>query len=257
MKDSTEDSAKSEVGSHLDINPEATYNSLLTHLTTAFQTSETFETLIAQIYSKTQKVKEMFDEIQNLGRRIIAVNPEWRKEANAAMKQLVTGMQDLVLQPLARTHLEASVDLSYTSFRAKLARLFGTRLKGKQTALLTTTKGQIKEIISEAISSGSGYSITASTQSTAISQETQTDIPQRQNNPRCYQGNSYNQGNVIPGVDGKTWQYTACNYCKNKGHIARLCPKLAAKKARDAQKQENDQANQQSNHNQQWTNSEN
>ena len=96
-------------------NPEATYNSLLTHLKTAFQTSETFETLIAQFYSKTQKVKETFDEygdeIQNLGRRIIAVNPEWRKEANAAMKyQLVTGMQDLVLQPLARTHLEVSVD---------------------------------------------------------------------------------------------------------------------------------------------------
>ena len=263
VKDSTEDSAKSEVEFHLDTNPEATYNSLLTHLKTAFQTSETFETLIAQFYSKTQKVKEMFDEygdeIQNLGRRIIAVNPEWRKEANAAMKhQLVTGMQDLVLQPLARTHLEASVDLSYTSFRAKLARLFGTRVKGKQTALLTTTKGQIKEIVSEAISLGSGYGIPASTQSTAISQETQTDRPQRQNSQRYYQGTSYNQGNdVIPGVDGKTWQYTACNYCKNKGHIARLCPKLAAKKARDAQKQENDQANQQSNQNQQWTNSEN
>ena len=68
--------------------------------------------------------------------------------------QLVTGMQDLVLQTLARTHLEVSVDLSYTSFRAKLARLFGTRVKGKQTALLTTTKGQIKEIVSEAISLG-------------------------------------------------------------------------------------------------------
>ena len=243
MKDSTEDSAKSEVEFHLDTNPEATYNSLLTHLKTALQTSETFETLIAQFYSKTQKVKETFDEygdeIQNLGRRIIAVNPKWRKEANAAMKhQLVTGMQDLGLQPLARTHLEASVDfdLSYTSFRAKLARLFGTRVKGKQTALLTTTKGQIKEIVSEAISSGSGYGITASTQSTDISHETQTDRPQRQNNPRYYQGNSYNLGNdIIPGVDGKTWQYTACNYCKNKGHIARLCLKLAAKKARDAQ----------------------
>ena len=50
-------------------------------------------------------------------------------------------MQDLVLQPLARTHLEASVDLSYTSFRAKFARLFATRVKEKQTTLLTTTKG--------------------------------------------------------------------------------------------------------------------
>ena len=173
MKDSTEDSAKSEVEFHLDTNPEATYNSLLTHLKTAFQTSETFETLIAQFYSKTQKVMETFDEygdeIQNLGRRIIAVNPEWRKEANAAMKhQLVTGMQDLVLQPLARTHLEASVALSYTSFRAKLARLFGTRVKGKQTTLLTTTKGQIKEIVSETISLGSGYGIPVSSQSTTI-----------------------------------------------------------------------------------------
>ena len=55
MKDSTEDSAKSEVEFYLDTNPEATYNSLLTHLKTAFQTSETFETLIAQFYSKTQK----------------------------------------------------------------------------------------------------------------------------------------------------------------------------------------------------------
>ena len=90
MKDSTEDSAKSEVEFYLDTNPEVSYNSLLTHLKTAFQTSETFETLIAQFYSKTQKVKGMFDEygdeIQNLGRIIIAVNPEWRKEANAAMK---------------------------------------------------------------------------------------------------------------------------------------------------------------------------
>ena len=141
------------------------------------------------------------------------------------------------LQPLARTHLKASVDLSYTSFRAKLARLFGTTVKGKQTALLTTTKGQIKEIVSEAISLGSGYGIPASTQSTAISQETQTDRPWRQNSQRYYQGTSYNQGNdVIPGVDGKTWQYTTCNYCKNKGHIARLCPKLAAKKARESKK---------------------
>ena len=32
------------------------------------------------------------------------------------------------------------------------------------------------------------------------------------------------------------------NYCKKNGHIARLCPKLAAKKARDAQNKENGQA---------------
>ena len=65
-----------------------------------------------------------------------------------------------------------------------------------------------------------------------------------------------NQGNdVIPGVDGKTWQYTACNYCKNKGHIARLCPKLAAKKGQRCAK--NNEINQQSNQNQQWANSEN
>ena len=75
-------------------------------------------------------------------------------------------------------------------------------MKGKQTALLTTTKVQIKEIVSEAILSGSGYGITASTQSTAFSQKTQTDRPQRQNNLRYYQGNSYNQGNdVIPEAD--------------------------------------------------------
>ena len=101
MKDSTEDSARSEFEFHLNTNPEVTYNSLLTHLKTEFQTSETFETLIAQFYSKTQKVKDTFDEhgdeIQNLS-RIIAVNSEWRREANAAMKhQLVTSMQDLVL----------------------------------------------------------------------------------------------------------------------------------------------------------------
>ena len=54
VKDSTEESAKSEVEFHLDTNPEATYNSLLTHLKTAFQTSETFETLIAQFYSDSK-----------------------------------------------------------------------------------------------------------------------------------------------------------------------------------------------------------
>ena len=66
------ESARSEVEFHLDTNPEATYDSLLNHLRMAFQTSETFETLIAQFYSKTQRSKETFDEygdeIQNLGR---------------------------------------------------------------------------------------------------------------------------------------------------------------------------------------------
>ena len=47
---------------------------------------------------------------------------------------------------------------------------------------------------------------------------------------------------MLPGVDGKTLRYTTCNYCKKNGHIARLCPKLVAKKARDVQNKENGQA---------------
>ena len=72
--------------------------------------------------------------------------------------RLVTGMPDIVLQPLARTHLEASTDLSYIAIRAKLARLFNTRVKGKQPTLLTSTK-----------------SVTILSQSVATSQETQTE----------------------------------------------------------------------------------
>ena len=69
----------------------------------------------------------------------------------------------------------------------------------------------------------------------ATSQETQTERSYRQNNQ-----NDLNK-EVIPGVDGKTWRYTTCNYCKKNGHIARLCPKLAAKRARDTQNKENGQ----------------
>ena len=188
VKDLTEESVRSEVEFHLDTNLEATYDSLLNHLRMAFQMSETFETLIAQFYSKTQRSKETFDEygdyIQNLGRQIIAVNPEWRKESNAAMKhQLITGMQDIVLQPLARTHIEASTDLSYTAIRAKLARLFNTRVKGKQPTLLASTKN-----------------VTTLSQSVTTSQETQTERSCRWNNQ-----NDLNK-EVIPGVDGKTWE---------------------------------------------------
>ena len=83
VKDFTSDHARLEMEYYLSMNPEEEqfFQGLIDHLTAAFQSGETENSLIGDFYNHIQKPKEsedaFADELQILVRKIIAMKPEF------------------------------------------------------------------------------------------------------------------------------------------------------------------------------------
>ena len=94
---------------------EQSFQGLIDHLSLAFQACEMVSSLIADFYNwsqKTQEAKDTFpDELQVLVRKIVAQKPEFKSEANQALKhQFAQNLRDPYLGVVARGQCLSSSD---------------------------------------------------------------------------------------------------------------------------------------------------
>ena len=146
MKDLTSDHARLAVEYNLGMYPEEeqSFQGLIDHLTATFQSSETEIFLIGDFYNCTQKLKEsedaFADELQILGRKIIARKAEFCFKANESLKyQYAHNLRDQYFGAIARNCLLTSSNTQgFTQFRGQLALTFGKRGKKDSKAHITT-----------------------------------------------------------------------------------------------------------------------
>ena len=161
VKDYTSEQARSEVEYYLGLTPEEeqSFQGLIDHLSLAFQSCETVSSLIADFYNWFQKTREtedaFADELQILGRKIIARNPEFISEANQALKhQFAQNLRDPYFRVVARGQCLSSPDSeSYTQFRGRLALMFNSG--GKQCVRANVTTAVVESGDSEHLSRNS------------------------------------------------------------------------------------------------------
>ena len=158
MKDFNSDCARLEVEYYLGMYPEKEqyFQGLIDHLTTAFHSGETVNSLIGDFYNSTHKPKEsedaFADELQILVRKIIATKPEFYLQANEAVKhQYAHKLKDQYYGAIARNYLLTSPKKqSFTPFWRHFALTFRKRGKNDTKAHVRTAA------ISGESSSGAG-----------------------------------------------------------------------------------------------------
>ena len=134
MRDYTSEHARSEVEYYLGLTPkeEQSFQGLIDHLRLAFQSCETVSSLIADFYNWSQKIQEtedaFADELQVLVRKIVAQKPEFKKEANQALKhQFAQNLRDPYFGVVARGQCLSYPDSeSFTQFQGRLALMFNS-----------------------------------------------------------------------------------------------------------------------------------
>ena len=116
IKDFTSDHARLESEYYLGMYPEEkqSFQGLIDHLTTAFQSGDTENCLIGDFYKHIQKPKEsedaFADELQILVGKIIARKPGFHLQANEALKhQYVHNLKDQYYGAMARKYLLTSL----------------------------------------------------------------------------------------------------------------------------------------------------
>ena len=92
IKDMTQDNTRHEVEFQLDIcGGIITYQDLLKHLSVTFQGGNEEANLIAEFYSRGQKMKEteeaFADELQILARKVMTQKPNFRQDLDTTLKQ--------------------------------------------------------------------------------------------------------------------------------------------------------------------------
>ena len=112
IRSNASDHARLEVEYYLGMYPEEeqSFQGLIDHLTAAFQSSETENSLIRDFYNHIPKPKEsedaFADELQILVRKIIARKPELHLQANEALKhQYAHNLKDQYYGIIARNCL--------------------------------------------------------------------------------------------------------------------------------------------------------
>ena len=146
VKDFTADNTRLEVEYYLCMYPEEeqSFQGLIDHLTAAFQSGETENSLIRDFYNHIPKPKEsedaFADELQILVRKIIARKPQFCLQDNEALKhQYVHKMKDQYYGAIARNYLLTSPkEQSFIQLQGQLALAFGKRDKKDTKAHVTT-----------------------------------------------------------------------------------------------------------------------
>ena len=148
IKEQTLDNARREVEFQLDLCGRViTYEDLLKHLSVAFQGGDDEASLLAEFYSRVQKMKEteeaFADELQILARKVIVKKPDFRVNLDSTLKQrYASQLLDRNSTSIAKTLLVQMSKCSFTEFRNELARVLDTRRKAIAKASLkpVTTK---------------------------------------------------------------------------------------------------------------------
>ena len=136
VKNYTLEQARSEVEYYLGLilKDKQSFQGLIDHLSLAFQACKMVSSLIADFYNQSQKTKDAFaDELQVLVRKIVAWKPEFKSEANQALKHhFAQNLRDPYFRVVARDSVCLPLTQSFTKFQGWLALMFNSR--GKQHA---------------------------------------------------------------------------------------------------------------------------
>ena len=128
IKEKMQKKAHKEVEYQLDLNgAEMSYKDLLEHLNLAFVGGEDESTLMADFYSRTQKVKEseesVADELQVLGQKVISKKPNFQQGLDSMLKnQYANQLYDCHSAAIAKSLLfQLPPQTSFTQFRSELS----------------------------------------------------------------------------------------------------------------------------------------
>ena len=127
IKEQTLDNACREVEFQLDLCGRAiTYQNLLRHLSITFQGSDDEANLLAEFYSRGQKLKEseeaFVDELQILARKVIIKKPDFRNNLDTTLKQhCASQLFDCNSASIAKTLLVQMQKCSFMEFHNELA----------------------------------------------------------------------------------------------------------------------------------------
>ena len=96
---------------YLDANSTWDYWKLIEHLRTLLEMGETFGSLVRDLYSKTQHLKEIedqfIDELQILSRKVLSVHLEWKVKVNKDLKtQFAFQLHDPYLSAMVGIYLK-------------------------------------------------------------------------------------------------------------------------------------------------------
>ena len=122
IKEQTLDNARRKVEFQLDLcGGVITYEDLLKHLSIAFQGGNDEANLLAEFYSRAQKMKEteeaFADELQILARKIIIKKPDFRVNLDSTLKQhYASQLLDHNSTSIAKTLLVQMSKCSFTEF---------------------------------------------------------------------------------------------------------------------------------------------
>ena len=135
IKDYTAEGARGAVEFYLETTSTWKYHELVEHLRTSFESSETFSSLVGDFYSCIQQpweTEDLFaDELQILGQKVISVRPNWKQEANEALKtQFALQLRDPYLVAMVCNLLKTQgQNMNFTQFQAECISMFGSRIK--------------------------------------------------------------------------------------------------------------------------------
>ena len=150
IKEQTLDNARREVKFQLDLcGGIITYEDLLKHLSVAFQGGNDEASLLAEFYSRVQKMKEteeaFADELQILACKVIVKKPDFRVNLDSTLKQrYASQLLDRNSASIAKTLLVQMSKCSFTEFQNELARVLDTRRKA-------IVKASLKPVSTKAI----------------------------------------------------------------------------------------------------------
>ena len=158
VKDFTAERAHDEVEFYMGMimDDQQSFDGLVNHLKNAFQLGETVSKLISDFYGRSQKKNELedafADDLQILVRKIIALKPSFRAEANEQLKnQYAHKLHNQYYVAIAHSVLQTSNPLeTFTQFWGCLALTFDSCSRlGKvssQTAAIETTASMICKV---------------------------------------------------------------------------------------------------------------
>ena len=119
---------------YLDTAAFVAFAGLIEHLNINFGSAGDKASLKQEFYSRTQTVKEtadnFADSLQTITRKIISVDPSFKKEVEGALKvQFANVLHDTNHQVQARGMLNTDPRISFVKFKTELTKILWTRWK--------------------------------------------------------------------------------------------------------------------------------
>ena len=264
VKEFSEGCTHDNVNFYLEVTDKPSVDGLFENLQQVFSLGEDGQQMLAEFYSRIQNpkesVKEFGESILQIARKIMTAKPEFKVNIDNTLKAcFANGLRDHYHQAMAREMIYSRPTLSYVAYKSEVLKTLGPNVKPRSitTSKLETSdtesppekckhESELDQKINAAIEENGKLSEHLS----AFDPKTITDMvinavqgnypsgkpagfTSKQFKPSQFYGKP-REPQLVPGMDGSLKPETACNYCKDLGHLKYNCPKLKEKEARMA-----------------------